>query len=290
MENINNLIYEKAFCSFDRALNPTERATNMIDFVNLVRTKKNKTPFLNDFYKRSLEMGFMDYVWKLWGVTSEEKKEKFLIYSDFEAIDKYFYFSLKRIKEKPSKTLENIEKFATHVLKDFDVKKDNNVITIEKIKEIMNFLDNKYNFTEKVYKDFVPTFSILKFENPFYNSFTDVSLDTKNKLYYHYIIFNVKDNINPIYVFLHEIGHTIHYAITKNGNFIPEKVLKELEKTGFKGIETIDNYAKYEALADIFAMGIMYNSPYADCDPFVEISEKDKIIFNKIIEDLFKFN
>ena len=290
MENINNLIYEKAFCSFDRALNPTERASNMIDFVNLVRTKKNKTPFLNDFYKRSLEMGFMDYVWKLWGITSEEKKEKFLIYSDFEAIDKYFYFSLKRIKEKPSKTLENIEKFATHVLKDFDVKKDNNVITIEKIKEIMNFLDNKYNFTEKVYKDFVPTFSILKFENPFYNSFTDISLDTKNKLCYHYIIFNVKDNINPIYVFLHEIGHTIHYAITKNGNFIPEKVLKELEKTGFKGIETIDNYAKYEALADIFAMGIMYNSPYADCDPFVEISEKDKIIFNKIIESLFKFN
>lgn len=290
MENINNLIYEKAFCSFDRTLNPTERASNMIDFVNLVRTKKNKTPFLNDFYKRSLEMGFMDYVWKLWGITSEEKKEKFLIYSDFEAIDKYFYFSLKRIKEKPSKTLENIEKFATHVLKDFDVKKDNNVITIEKIKEIMNFLDNKYNFTEKVYKDFVPTFSILKFENPFYNSFTDVSLDTKNKLYYHYIIFNVKDNISPTYVFLHEIGHTIHYAITKNGNFIPEKVLKELEKTGFKGIETIDNYAKYEALADIFAMGIMYNSPYADCDPFVEISEKDKIIFNKIIEDLFKFN
>lgn len=291
MENINNLIYEKAFYSFDNRLNPKERAINMIDFVNLTRTKKNRTPFLNDFYERNMQTGFMDYVWKIWGFTSKKKKEKFLIYSDFEAVDKYFYFSLNKVREKPLKTLENIEKFATHILEDFNIEKKDNIINSKKIKEIMEYLDNQYNFIEKIYKDFIPTFSILNFENPTSNSSTDISIDDKGNLKYHYIIFNVKNkNISPVYVFLHEIGHTIHFATTKNGDYIPEDILDELKETGFYKINSADTYTKCEVLADILAMGIMYNSPYADCDPFVEISEKDKIIFNKIIKKLFKLN
>lgn len=288
MENINDKIFEKSYNSFDSNLSLIERANNMIEFAHLVRTVKNRGRYINDFYMRSMEVGFMDYLqYNISIHFFNEEKKRFFIYDDFGALKKYIYLSLALLREKPLKTLENIEKFATVILKNLEIKKNNNIIKVEEIEEIMDYLDKKYNFIEKIYKDFIPTFSIIESENPLYNSFSQIGLNIKNELNYHYVLFNVKENCSPIYVFLHEIGHTIHSYMTGLKLYIPKEILDKLEKTGFKGIDTADEYEKREAIADIFAMGLMYDSPYAKLDPFIAISKEDKAIFNEIIKDIF---
>ena len=69
---------------------------------------------------------------------------------------------------------------------------------------------------------------------------------------------------------------------------IDRKILKKLKNTGFSYISDADSYSQKEALADILAMGIMYNSPYENCDPFKEIPKEDKKIFNELVKEMLK--
>lgn len=68
-----------------------------------------------------------------------------------------------------------------------------------------------------------------------------------------------KYNNNPIYVFLHELGHVLSIIITKNFIKVPDKFL---ESAGLKYVLKSNQPESSEVFADFFALTVMHQTKY----------------------------
>lgn len=90
---------------------------------------------------------------------------------------------------------------------------------------------------------------------------------------------NEEDYPNPYFVFLHELGHSLHYAITGDFSIIPDFFKKFAEKF------SSDTVKKSELFAHFFAIAVLNDTHLAKHSTFYDDSFKD---IRQRASDLFK--
>ncbi len=201
-----------------------------------------------------------------------------------KAINNYFYSILSICGYyAPDICLEQMNRVANIIVNNFYKDDIPNVISQEKLEEILSYLDNKYEFLEK-FNPFI--YSIIEYKSKNYDSLLGVRrFPDKGEFEYNIFLFDVKDNKSPVYIFFHELGHYIHSNITNGKLYIPEDIILKLKDNGIN-IENMEEYQKNDFFADILAIGLMYGSPYEKEDPFFKTKEKNKNLFKDIVNKL----
>ena len=250
-------------------------ADRLIEFTEKALKEKNRETIVKHFYERLIQYAMADYIF-------DETEADYVIYEKKSAVLKFWYLSLPSQKS-PVKTLKEIRDIALGVKNNF-CEPIGDKIKKETIQEIMGYLDSKYEFANKVFSDQRAIMCILDYSNMKYNSECLVleksGIVIQNLFLYHT---NKSSDIHPIAVFFHELGHALHARYSGSLNIIPEQIIHFLKELCMPKIEELSDADKAEILADIFGIGLMFNSPFEEYDCFKEIHVEDKEMFNQLI-------
>lgn len=250
-------------------------ADRLVEFTEKALKEKNRDTIVKHFYERLTQHAMYDYIF-------DETEEDYVVYEKESAVLKFLCLSLPSQKS-PVKTLREIQKFAME-LKDNFCEPIGDKIKKETIQEIMEYLNSKYEFANKVFRDRRAIMCLLDYSNKKYNSECLVleksGIVIQNLFLYHT---NKSSNVHPIAVFFHELGHALHARYSGSLSIIPEQIIFFLKNLCMPKIEELSDADKAEVLADIFGIGLMFNSPFDEYDFFKEIHVKDKEMFNRLI-------
>ena len=106
-----------------------------------------------------------------------------------------------------------------------------------------------------------------------------------------FFIYHLNNNgqeINPIGVLSHELGHAVHVRAFNNDIQLPKQVVQFLKELCFPKIDECTVDEQQEIFADVLGMGMLHDSPYAKSDMFPQIRVSDKKVFNSLFSSLLK--
>jgi len=151
---------------------------------------------------------------------------QYFIYEGRDAVRKYIVLTIPK-QDTPVKTLESIKTYGNQILLDFK-KPVGKGITKEKIAEIMHYLDEKFNFSKKVFANRKSMFILLNYSHREHNSECLV-MNYGTEIIQHFFLYSMKsdskDTPAPEAVFFHELGHALHARYTGNIKFVPEEII-----------------------------------------------------------------
>ncbi len=161
----------------------------------------------------------------------------------------------------------------------------------DEVIKVLETIDAKYSFTSKI-----NNLKILLLNNSHteYNSICNIVSDIHGNQHIssEIYLFNIKnENVkNPLYVFLHELGHTVQVMISDDAQKAPDIFLKVSDK--MLNVPLEQGPQAVELFADVFAMGLMRIFGWEDKDVTKEIDDFTIEIFAKlthlILTDLIK--
>lgn len=258
---------------FENKKDIATRGRNLIELYYFISKCQNKRKYTDIFYNK------LNY-------RKNKKAINKIYFSNNEAVDQYVYIRLLPLLDFRNKIeffLLYIKMIGNEMINDFYVD-FSNIITIEKIQEIINYLNQEY----KNLKNF-PVFqcSVMNYMNKQYSTlFFFNPLREIKDFDYNIFCFNVEKNIDPVYIFFYEMGHYIHACTTKGEMNVSKKLMDKLNQEGFPKIDKPKEYARRENFTKILAIGIMYNSPYKCHDPFTNILKKDKAVYSELVKNI----
>lgn len=218
------------------------------------------------------------------GLADDERKN--FIYEGQDAINAFIALTMPPLSS-PVKSLKELKNYSNHLL-DIYTQPYGELISSNSISDIIEYLNQKYNFSQKIFNRNTPIFTILNISHRYYNSECLIT-SSPNGSSYHFFLYCMKkdsNGANPQYVLFHELGHAIHSRYTGNTDIIPTDVIDFLKNLCMPTIDSITSQQQAEVIADIFAMGLMFNSPYAEFDPFIPIESEDKKQFKMLTEKI----
>lgn len=256
----------------------------LIDFAESALKEKNRAKIVKFFYQQLQYFGLLDYVFDS---IINKNDSQYLIYEGIDAVRKYVALTIPK-QNTPVKTLKSIKTYGNQILSDFK-KPVGKRITKEKIEEIMHYLDEKFSFSKKVFTDRKPMFILLNYSHREYNSECLV-VNYGAEIIQHFFLYNMKSNSKdtpaPEAVFFHELGHALHARYTENVKVVPEEIIFFLKELCMPKIDLLEPEQQREVFADILSIGMMYDSPFSEYDPFVKIREDDKKVFRMLVEKI----
>jgi len=278
--NIYEKMGEAIYCGdFFQCLN------NIQNFTEEALIEKNRANIVKNFYERLTQYAMSDYIFDEFLVMDEKQ---YLIYDGENAVAKYMALSIPK-QRTPVKSLHNIKLFAEQTQKEFMIS-DGNHITKKKASEIMNYLDNEYSFSKKVFSDRKAMFLILNVTHKNCNA-ECIIMNSDNEIIQHLFLYCLSHELEyvkqPEAVLFHELGHAIHARYTKDIDIVPNDIFQKLERLCFPGLCSLSLDKQKEIFADVLGMGLMYGSPFAEVDPFYQIYDEHKKEFKKLIKDIF---
>lgn len=256
----------------------------LIDFAESALKEKNRGKIVKFFYQQLQYFGLLDYV-----VDSiiDNNHSQYFIYEGKNAVRKYVVLTIPK-QDTPVKTLKSIKTYGNQILLDFK-KPVGKGITKEKIEEIMHYLDEKFSFSKKVFANRKAMFILLNYSHREYNS-ECLIMNYDTEIIQHFFLYSMKpdseDTLTPEAVFFHELGHALHARYTRNVKIVPEKIILFLKELCMPKIDLLEPEQQREVFADVLSMGIMYDSPFSEYDPFVKIHEADKKVFRILVEKI----
>ena len=265
--------------------NLTEFGDKLIDFAESVLQEKHPEKFLSLFYRLLTENNLVDFMFH--GFTSKNF-EPIYICEGKSAVGKLINFTIPDMG-KPIETLHKLIVFGQHI-KNIYTQPAGKLITKEKVNEIINYLDRNYNFSNKVFKDKKAVIGIIPYSHKEVSSHC-LAQFTEREIGLHIFIYHTiadsEFDVQPEYVFFHELGHTLYVRYT--GGLDIQEEMKKIFKHYFpKGLEIYSSEQQSDVIADILAMGMMHGSPYENLDPFEPIHQEDKQVFKQIFEEMIK--
>lgn len=276
-------IYEKLYNTIG-CPDLIECGHKLIDFVEAVMPEKNRASIVKLFYSSLKEHAFVNYVF---GDYLNNKKSKYYICSGREAIKMYLALAIPE-QSSPLKTIKAIKEFGENILSHY-VHPVGPKINENQINEIVIYLDENYNFLNKVFPTRKPIFVLLDYSNVDYNSECMVTY-SKTEMNQYLLLYHMnsiaEDMPTPEAVFFHELGHALHARYTGNMKVVPQKIIDFLKDLCMPNIDTITPIQQCEVFVDILSAGMMFDSPFAKHDPFLDIHEDDKKIFKMLFEKL----
>lgn len=257
-------------------------ARNLLAFSEAALSVKNRATLVKVFYERLQEHGLLKYAFD--DVMGEHNK-RYFICDGKSAIGAHMAIAIPH-QETPVKSLKKIHSFAEGLLRDFTspvgthIKKDS-------LSEIMEYLDEKYDFSSKVFSDKKAIFSILDVSNRKYNSHCLI-FTGEGKVIQHFFLYCMneegKTSTTPEAVLFHELSHAIHARLAGNTESVPKAFLDILQELCMPRIDILTAEAQSEVFADVLSVGLMYDGPFAEYDPFSYMHPDDKKVFKKMVE------
>ena len=218
---------------------------------------------------------------------SDETKESYRILYNHKAIKKLI------LEQFAGLNLQNFDSIIDDLLTVLSSITDTHTtpnISEDNIKTIFKTINQKIPEFNNILSNIDLDILILDYTDKNVNSATVPSQNFKK---FKILCFCMKDNdeyksgaLNPIYVFLHELGHIICWLVTSEYKKTPNSFFQDIGKY-FIGL-TPDNPDALEVFADCFAMAIMYNTPLNKYNPFSMFSEELFIDLEKYFTKIIK--
>ena len=159
--------------------------------------------------------------------------------------------------------------FIKEVMSNFKTKNKTARITEEEVELCFKLIMNKFPEFESILNKIEINILLFNASHKLYNSQCTHSVEYNR---FQVESFYLKDDneynnegVNPIYVFLHEIGHIVCWLSTRKNNVFPERFIKEA--TMYSGL-TSDNNDAYEVYADSFSIAVLHDSKHSQYNPF----------------------
>ena len=260
-----------------------QSAHDMMEFAEYALQEKNRGTLVKHFYQRLREFGLSECSF----VSLLNPEKRYFIYDGKAAISKFMALAIPP-QETPVKSLRNIERFAKNLIADY-IMPIGSQISPDQVRRIMEYLDEKYDFSKKVFAGRQAVFAILDVSNRNYNS-ECLILQSDRELIQHFFLYSMNGNdagITPEAVLFHELGHAIHARYAGTICAVPENVLRFLKELCMPGIMTCSEAEQCEVFADVLSVGLMYESPFAEFDPFEYMHSDDKKAFKQMLEVIF---
>lgn len=155
--------------------------------------------------------------------------------------------------------IEEIKEYSINLVEKFNTER----ITKTQVDDIFNTLYKLYPNLKNIFSNVTINIFLFNFSNKVYNSHTMPAISCN---FFTIMCYYIKDdeefkkyNNNPIYVFLHELGHVLLIIITKNFIKVPDKFL---ESAGLKYVLKPNQLEASEVFADFFAFTVMHQTEY----------------------------
>lgn len=259
--------------SFKKIKDFKEYIYNIREEYHNLTTTKEKNNFIKDLQKTT----------ELYFLTIINRKSNIIYHNSGVAMANLIAKYLRMVKKK-----ENFEIAITEILniiENFTDKRTTKIITQKEIKNVFKTIYNIYPKLKPIFKRYILEIFLLNFTDSTYNSITRGTKSFNKFDIYCYRMKN--NNIDHIYVFLHEIGHIICMIATNSDKKIPDDFIKKTNKC-YKNL-TPDNPDSLEVFADSFAQVIIHYSELNIFEPFNQGETQNKQLknyFQNLIEKL----
>lgn len=131
--------------------------------------------------------------------------------------------------------------------------------------KILKYLDKQHGFSDMVFKPVPPLFLLLDYSHSARGSELIIN-ECEGTHSFYFLLYHLPEShigeTNPEAVFFHELGHAVHAKFTGNNNVAQAEILEFLNKNGFWEIEKASPDEVREIIADVLAIGMMFDSPY----------------------------
>ena len=190
-------------------------------------------------------------------------KPKYHIYHSNKSIPPYLFsygLTIGKVREMRKNIKDRIKDIDETIIEPSCVR-----LTVEDEEKILSVLSNKFPFLEIITAS--KTLDIININNTYrlYNSMCGISGDSASFVIYMY---NMKDKaIAPEYVFLHELGHVLQFALTDSNLIVPDGFI-EFNKSVLKKDLGQGNNGTVEIFADMFAISVMHGTDLCKFNPF----------------------
>jgi len=245
------------------------------------RNSNQRKRILDLFYSRLAIMASGDMF--------NQNDDAYSISEDINAVRKYMLFS-RPAYTTPLKTLKSFQEYGREISETI-VPPQGKVISVQRIHSIMEYLDNEYNFSKKVFNVRKPVFAILDYSKTDYNS-ESALFQTPEGMIAHFFLFHMKKDaeprVTPEAVFFHELCHALHFKYTNGKINISDEIMIDLIRYGFAAIVDCSPEEQAEILADVLSVAMMKGSIFEKYNPFPQIHDDDVNGFKQILLKLLK--
>lgn len=258
----------------------------LIKFADVVYKEKNRSTIVKHFYEQLYQWAFC-YCGS--GDFMNSEKRKYFICNKLHAAVVYAAIAIPPQKT-PVKSINEIKTFGEFILSHYTMPVGE-CISETSLKNILQYLDEKYLFSSKVFSNIKATFVRVNNSHKDFNSECLIT-NTGKDIIFHFFLYHMKEKnvITPEAVLFHELGHAIHARRFGNLDKVPDDIIEMLQNLCFPALKQLDSATQVEIFADVLSVGLMYQTPYEKYDFFEKFNPKHKNVFKmlveKIIEDL----
>ena len=252
----------------------------LLVFADQVFSEKYRIPYVNELYGSITDQINIYYV----NYAFSERKEKYVIFDGNKSVARFLALTMPA-QETPVKTLKAIKEYGQMLVSSY-IAPIGNIVCRDKVKEIMDYLDEKYNFSSKVFKDKLAFIILLNNSHIHFKSHCFVRDLTGSPEQHIFLYYMNSIDSKPETSFFHEIGHVLLTRFTCDTNTEPSTILKWVEQLYTQNNATYDLSEQEEILADLLSIGLMYDSPYEEFMPLSYADEKFKTIMKKLAEQI----
>lgn len=254
----------------------------LIRFADAAMQEKNRKAPLN--FLQSGMFSYFNHILDVFVKPKERRSYDFA--SGYSASGIYLATLLSSVWTSPVKTLNGIREIGG-MLSGLYCEPVGEAISEEEIEAILNYLDSEYDAKKAILAEHDAIFlfpcshreynsECLALQNP------ETGKLRVKLLMYHMNGNGVEEGVDPRYVFCHELGHALHAKYINSAVVeVPDELFYALE-VFYPSIRDLDKKTQNDILADVFAMGMMHGSPFADADPFRQIPSESKAVFRDI--------
>jgi hypothetical protein len=259
-----------------------ECGIKIISFAKDALKLKDRRRALNIYYERMNESFLPDY-------SFSSDKEDYYLCDGVNAVGKYLLFSRPAIMT-PTKTLQEFIKYG-ELISTSIIAPIGKVITRKRVIEIMNYVNQEYNFSKRVFTARKPIIAIMDYSKTDFNSET-VMFESNNDIVIHFFLFHMKNDekqkVHPETVFFHELGHALCEKYLYEHIDGMEYILFALKHFGFAELDKYDSGTQKEVIADILSVALMHGSAFEKYNPFPKMHIDDikgyKVILSKLLQ------
>ena len=258
------IVYDiKSIMGVDK--NILERAMCLNDFCKNLEKEKEKKKYLNFFFN-SINTYFGSMcVSSLFNDSEEESK--YTIFTKEEAEIAYFFIKCVDNKrtERINFILKNMQLLAQNTLERFEYIKNDDIPIKNGIIEILNFLEKKYNFHQKIFKNQHITLSLLNYKDKFAEEEEEFNHKIISYEIPRYYFLFYENNIKK--ALLNKISYIICLDLFNKTRHIPDILKEKLKSLDFKDFDTYSFEKQFSTLKEALTIGFSYDIPLEDDIP-----------------------
>ena len=257
----------------------------LIDFANAAYKEKNKATLVKHFYERLYQGAFIEY---RFGDLLNGKLKNYFICDEENAARMYMALLIPA-ETSTVKTINGIRTFGEFILSNF-TKPVGECISESSLEDILQYLDNEYSFSSKVFSNEKAAFIRMHNSHKIYNS-ECLTLGKGKNIINHFFLYHMKkkDSIKPEVVLFHELGHALQAKRFGDVSKVPDNII-DILTLWFPDLKQLNAAKQSELFADVLGFGLMYQTPYEKYldDSYEKIHPDDKKSFKMLVEKIIE--